>query len=62
MISDAPSWLREVPAVEVLRRVWAQNFSLAEEDGPPPGGSRSWVRWRTEAEGFPPSLLMLASP
>jgi transposase len=62
MEPGAPAWLREVPAVEVLRRVWVQNFSLAEEDRQPPGGSRSRVRWRTEAEGFPPSLLMIASP
>ena len=23
---DSPSWLREVPAVETLRKVWVQNF------------------------------------
>ena len=26
--ADAPAWLREVPAVMLLRRVWIQNFCL----------------------------------
>lgn len=25
---DAPAWLRELPAVETLRRVWVQNFAV----------------------------------
>jgi hypothetical protein len=37
----APGWLRDVPAVAVLRRVWLQNFHLAEgEVGGPRGGDR----------------------
>jgi transposase len=48
----APAWLREVPAVETLRRVWVQQFYV--EDGQ--------VRWRTEAEGIPPSATFLSSP
>lgn len=59
---DAPPWLREVPAVEVLRRVWVQTFSLVDEHEPPAAGGGPGVRWRSEAEGFPPSLLMVASP
>jgi len=60
---DAPTWLREVPAIDVLRRVWVQNFCLTDKaDEPPAAGGRSGVRWRTETEGFPPSLLMVASP
>jgi hypothetical protein len=27
----APSWLRQVPAVEILRRVWVQQFYLSAE-------------------------------
>jgi len=65
---DAPAWLREVPAVRLLRRVWMQNFLLApakageqqEVDGP--GEDGTLVRWRTPVEGFPTSLQMVASP
>jgi transposase len=49
----APHWLREVPAVETLRRVWLQNF-FRERDGN--------VRWRTSEEGIPPSRGFLGSP
>src|SRR4051812_45646924 len=35
----APAWLREVPAVETLRRVWVQQFYAPDADGV--------VRWRT---------------
>jgi transposase len=52
---DAPAWLREIRAVELLRQVWVQNFCLTSEAPP-------LVRWRTDQEGFPPSLLMVASP
>jgi transposase len=61
VVPDAPKWLREVPAVEVLRRVWVQTFCLVNETEPAAGG-RSEVRWRSEVEGFPPSLLRVASP
>ncbi len=65
---DAPGWLREVPAVRLLRRVWIQNFLLApakagEEQGAGgPGEGGLLVRWRTAVEGFPTSLLMFALP
>jgi transposase len=49
----APCWLREVPAVETLRRVWLQNFFCGQD------GS---VRWRTAEEGIPPSRNFLNSP
>ena len=62
MVSDAPSWLREVPAVEVLRRVWVQAFTLDEGNGTASRADRSVGRWWSQAEGFPPSLLMAASP
>jgi transposase len=50
--ADAPSWLREVPAVELLRRVWMQNY-VATPDG---------LRWRTHADGRPPSARYLSTP
>jgi transposase len=49
----APSWLREVPAVETLRKVWLQNFFRDPEGN---------VRWRTAEEGIPPSRNFLNSP
>ncbi|AIQ89299.1 Transposase IS4 family [Methylobacterium oryzae CBMB20] len=57
----APGWLRNVPAMVVLRRVWLQNFHVTE---PPTRGSEGdgRIRWRTEAEGIPAALVMVASP
>ncbi len=40
---DAPPWLGEVPAVDILRRVWLQNYLRTE----------SGVRWRTTEDGLP---------
>ncbi|WP_404294770.1 IS1182 family transposase (plasmid) [Microvirga sp. RSM25] len=57
----APIWLREIPAVELLRQVWVQNFCLISEAPPATSGSASDGR-RTDHEGFPLSLLMVASP
>jgi transposase len=51
-VPDAPAWLREVPAVETLRRVWLQQFYV----------EAGQVRWRTEAEGIPPAALFISSP
>jgi transposase len=48
----APAWLRDMPAVVTLRLVWLQQF-YQEGDA---------VRWRTEAEGTPPSSLSISSP
>jgi transposase len=50
--ADAPAWLREVPAVDVLRRVWIQNYVPTEHG----------VRWRTAQDGLPPSAAFLSSP
>ena len=59
--SDAPEWLRDVPAVERLRQVWVQNFVPTEHTGS--GGAGRYIgRWRTEEDGLPPSLLFIASP
>jgi len=50
--ADAPFWLREVPAGEMLRRIWVQNYLQAEER----------VRVRTAEDGFPPSPQFVSSP
>jgi transposase len=68
MAPDAPAWLREVPAVALLRRVWVQTFCLVPAEAGTgdgagaPGLGELRVRWRTSAEGFPPALLRIASP
>ena len=49
---EAPSWLRGLPALRMLRSVWIQN-SLVTETG---------VRWRTEQEGLPPAARFISSP
>jgi len=50
--ADAPHWLREVPAVDILRRVWLQNYLPTE------GG----VLWRTTDDGLPKASQFLSSP
>jgi transposase len=50
--SLAPRWLRELPAIQVLRRIWVQNYFF-EEDGQ--------LRWR-EAGNLPPATLFINSP
>lgn len=45
-------WLRELPAIQVLRRIWVQNYFF-EEDGQ--------LRWR-EAENLPPATVFINSP
>jgi transposase len=47
----APEWLRQVPAVETLRRAWDQQYSRDGEE----------VRWR-EGKDLPPGEQRLASP
>jgi transposase len=49
----APDWLRAVPAVEVLRQVWLQQFYAT-----PPGTP---VRWR-QAEDLPPATQLICTP
>jgi transposase len=48
---DAPLWLREVPAVAILRRVWSQNYLW--------DGTR--LQWR-EADNIPPAAQFISSP
>jgi transposase len=47
----APGWLRQVPAVEVLRQVWVQHYQVVEGQ----------VRLRP-AEQLPPASLLVDSP
>jgi transposase len=49
--AEAPPWLREVPAVAILRRVWMQNYLW---DG-------THLRWR-EADNIPPAAQFISSP
>jgi transposase len=49
--ADAPAWLREVPAVETLRRVWVQQYQRAE----------GAVRWRGSGD-IPPGAVFISSP
>jgi transposase len=49
--AQAPAWVREVPAVEILRRVWVQQFWM--DDGV--------VRWRSD-QTIPPASLLISSP
>jgi transposase len=48
---DALPWLREVPAVAILRRVWIQNYLW---DG-------TQLQWR-EADNIPPAARFISSP
>jgi transposase len=48
---DAPSWLREVRAVDILRRVWVQNYQWSE-------GKLSW----RSSDDIPPAALYISSP
>ena len=52
----APGWLRDLPAVQALRRIWIQQFCL---DGDA-GGEK--VIWRGDEQGLPPARSRLVSP
>ncbi len=47
----APRWLRQVPAVELMRRIWVQNY-LQTPDA---------LQWRS-SEDLPPATLFISSP
>lgn len=47
----APEWLRHVPAVEVLRQVWVQDYQRIDDA----------VRWRS-SENIPPPSRSIGSP
>lgn len=48
---QAPEWIRHIPAIETLRRVWVQQFHFAD----------GVVRWR-EGGNLPPASIMIYSP
>jgi transposase len=50
--AEAPAWLRDLPAVDTLRRVWVQNY-LEDHRG---------LRWRTTEDGIPPAAQFVSSP
>ena len=58
--SSSPAWLREIPAVDVLRRVLVQNYTRTiNADG------REVIRRREkepEGDGLPPGHVRIASP
>ncbi|WP_435874624.1 IS1182 family transposase [Nocardia vinacea] len=51
----APAWLREVPAVEILRTAWIQQYHRTIT------GTGAQVAWR-ESKDLPPGRMRLASP
>lgn len=63
--SDAPPEVRTHPAVEILRRVWLQNFYVETDetagDLTPTAGPVTRVTWRA-AGNFPPAALIIQSP
>ncbi|MCW2929540.1 MAG: putative transposase [Actinomycetia bacterium] len=55
----APGWLRELPAIEALRRIWIRQFYREVTDG------RQEVRRREklpDGDGLPPARAQLISP
>jgi transposase len=50
---SAPSFLQQLPALQVLRQVWLQQFYAADDTQP--------LRWRT-SEDLPPAALLIGSP
>ena len=54
----APAWLRELPAVEVLRRVLVQNYVITLD-----AAGREVIRAReADTDGLPPGRARLSSP
>lgn len=53
--STTPAWLRQVPAVGVLRTVWVQQFVRTVTEG------AEEVAWRGK-DDLPPSRVLIASP
>src|SRR5690349_17627484 len=52
----APGWLRDLPAVQALRRIWIQQFCLQA------GAGGEKVIWRGDEQGLPPARSRLVSP
>jgi Transposase DDE domain len=58
--SSAPAWLRELPAVDVLRRVLVQNYTRTIT-----GNGKEVIKRREkepEGDGLPPGHIRIASP
>jgi len=58
--SSSPAWLREIPAVDVLRRVLLQNYTRTVT-----GNGREVIKRREkepEGDGLPPGHMRIASP
>jgi len=55
--ADAPGWLRELPAVQVLRRVWIQQYYRDIS-----GEGEKVIRREDQQHGLPPGRDRLASP
>lgn len=56
--TGAPHWLRELPAVEVLRRVLVQNYLITTDTT-----GREVIRAReADTDGLPPARVRLTSP
>ena len=58
--SSSPAWLREIPAIDVLRRVLLQNYTRTITSS-----GREVIRRREkepEGDGLPPGHLRIASP
>jgi len=54
----APAWLRELPAVDVLRRVLLQNYVITTD-----AAGREVIRAReADTDGLPPGRVRLSSP
>jgi len=49
---DAPIWLRHLPAIQILHRVWLQNFTWNPDET---------LRWRTKEER-PPAAIAVHTP
>ena len=50
---SAPPWLQNLPAVQVLRQVWLQQFYTSTDEQP--------LRWRL-AEDLPPAAVLIRTP
>ena len=50
--SETPQWLRMIPAAQILRQVWLQQYHCKEQA----------LCWRNEKDGLPASPYFIASP
>jgi transposase len=55
---EAPDWLPELPAVEVLRRVLVQNYHIHTDAR----GQEVITRREADTDGLPPGALRISSP